>query len=416
MSDDQNWQPPVEPSQPTAAPFGAVAPPTPPGTPQPPPSQPFGAPAGAGTGAGGQQGWTPPPKPGLIPLRPLQFGELLGASFRALRRNPKPTYGAALIVYGVTVVATAIISGLVTWWSLQRLTSADPNDVDTIMAGTVLGFVVATIVPMVLSVIGTAVLQGVLVVEVASASLGEKLTLRRLLARVRGRIWALIGWAFLLVVVGTVALMALVFLAVIVGMVLGGVGGAILGTLLGILGGLGLLVLFVWLGTKVSLVPSVMVLERATLRASISRSWALTNDHFWRTFGVQALVALIISIAIQIISTPLSLIAALSLGFVDPNGSNASTALTVGIILTIISYVITIAIGALGAVVQSAAPALVYVDLRIRKEGLDLELIRHIEQRQAGATDQPDPFRIHPTEPPAQTWSTLQPDTESPWV
>lgn len=421
MSNDQNWQPPVEPPQTPAAPFGSPTPPIEPGaTLPPPPTQPFGAPPGAGASGGAHpgapQGWTPPPKPGLIPLRPLQFSEVLGAAFRALRRNPKPTYGAALIVYGITVIATAVIAGLVTWSSLQRITSADPNDVDTIMAGTMLGFVAATIVPMILSVIGTAVLQGVLVVEVASASLGDKLTLRKLLARVRGRIWALIGWAFLLVIVGTIALVGLVFLAVIVGVVLGGFGGAILGTLIGVLGGLGLLVLSVWLGTKVSLVPSVMVLERASLRQSITRSWSLTNDHFWRTFGVQVLILLIINIAIQIISTPLSLVAGLSLGLVDPNGSNAGTALTVGIILTVISYVITIAIGALGAVVQSAAPALIYLDLRIRKEGLDLELIRYIEQRQAGVTDQPDPFRIHPAEAPVQSWSTLQPDNESPWA
>src|SRR5690606_25025287 len=126
VSDDQNWQPPVEPSHPASStPFGA---PTGPGasgvsqgaqgTPHAAPGPPPGAPAPA-------QGWTPPPKPGLIPLRPLQFSEILGASFRTLRRNPKPTYGAALIVYGVTVIATAVIAGLVTWSSLQRLTTAE---------------------------------------------------------------------------------------------------------------------------------------------------------------------------------------------------------------------------------------------------------------------------------------------------
>lgn len=411
---DQNWQPPVEPTNPaSAAPFGSPGASSTPGAPHGPAPAPG---SGATGGAAPTPGWTPPPRPGLIPLRPLQFSEILGAAFRTLRRNPKPTYGAALIVYGITIIATAVVSGLVTWASLQRLTTAEVDDVDTIMAGTMGAFVVATIVPMILSVIGTAVLQGVLVVEVARATLGEKLTLRRLLSRVKGRIWALIGWAFILVAVGLVAFGALVFLAVVLGVMIGGVGGAVLGTLVGLLGGLGLVVLFVWLGTKVSLVPSVLVLERATIRAAVARSWSLTNDHFWRTFGVQALVAVIITFAIQFISTPLSLVAGLTLGLVDPNSSDSGTALIVALILTGISYLITIAVGALGAVVQSATPALVYLDLRIRKEGLDLELIRHIEERQAGTATEADPFRTHPAEPAAPSWSTPQPGNDSPWA
>ena len=36
----------------------------------------------------GRGRWTPPPKPGLLPLRPMGFGTLLWAPFRTLRRNP----------------------------------------------------------------------------------------------------------------------------------------------------------------------------------------------------------------------------------------------------------------------------------------------------------------------------------------
>jgi len=54
-------------------------------------------------------GWTPPPKPGLLPLRPLGFGTLLWAPFRTLRRNPAATFGSGLVVQLASVVATAAV-------------------------------------------------------------------------------------------------------------------------------------------------------------------------------------------------------------------------------------------------------------------------------------------------------------------
>ena len=42
--------------------------------------------------------------------------------------------------------------------------------------------------------------------------------------------------------------------------------------------------------------------------------------------------------------------------------------------------------------VQSAATALIYLDLRIRREGLDLELARFVEAKQSGDQAVPDPY------------------------
>ena len=89
--------PPLPPDAPTYGPPGAYPPDAP--TYGPPGAYP---PPGAG-------GWAPPPKPGLLPLRPMGFGTLLWAPFRTLRRNPAATFGSGLVVQLVTAIATAAV-------------------------------------------------------------------------------------------------------------------------------------------------------------------------------------------------------------------------------------------------------------------------------------------------------------------
>jgi len=94
---------------------------------------------------------------------------------------------------------------------------------------------------------------------------------------------------------------------------------------------------------------------------------------------------------LQVISAPLSFLAPMLSFLLDPNDQGqANVGLTVGIAL--LATVVTVAFGAIGAVVQSAATALIYLDLRIRKEGLDLELARFVEARQSGNQTAPDPY------------------------
>jgi hypothetical protein len=91
---------------------------------------------------------------------------------------------------------------------------------------------------------------------------------------------------------------------------------------------------------------------------------------------------------------PVQLIAFLGGGLADPTGVTSSDPAAYGttlIITSVAAYVVQAVVQSLGMVLESATASLLYVDLRFRKEGLDLELARYVEQRQAG---QPvaDPF------------------------
>lgn len=374
MTDDTQWQAPG-----AASPYGPSS-----ATPPPPV---------------GHAGWTPPPKPGLIPLRPLAFGTILGASFQVLRRNPRPTFGVALLIQAGAFVVSLLIGGAFTFFVATRVLSASTEDEATIIAGTIGLGVVTALVTTFLFLLGSALLQGIIVVEVARGTLGEKLPLRKLFGLAKGRIWALVGWAAILGGAMLVALAIVTGLIVLMVMFLG-VAGVVLGILFGILAGLGLVVAGVWLGTKISLVPSVLVLERVSLRNAVGRSWFLTKDNFWRVFGIQFLVSVILSFASSIVTVPFTLVFSILLSLVNPNDADATTAIVWVIIAYIAQILITVVIGSITAIVVTATSSLLYLDLRMRKEGLDLHLTRFVEARQMGADDDANPY-LRPDEPTA---------------
>jgi hypothetical protein len=234
--------------------------------------------------------------------------------------------------------------------------------------------------------------QGVIVLDVMRASLGEKPRLRQLLRMAHGRIWALIGWTALVSLAVLVGFGVLALIVVGIGFAIGGIGGVLAGVLLGLFLGLGAIVLWVWVYTKLSLVPSVLMAERTSIRGAMARSWALTHRSFWKTFGIELLVAVMISVASQVITTPISFIGGMLSSLADPNGQSVASRITSIIGLYVVLMVVSVVVGAIGAIVQSATIALLYIDLRMRKEGLDLELSRFVEARQSGASGLADPY------------------------
>lgn len=354
---------------------------------------------------GAPLGWTPPPRPGLLPLRPLGFGTLLWAPFRVLRRNPAATFGTGIVVQLISVIATLAVVVPFMVFVVSRVEGATSDDVDAVLSGAVGGFLLLMLVPAVLSLVASAFLQGVMVVEVASGTLGERLGFGALWKRAAKRIWPLLGWTA--IVSGAILLVFAAFVLVLVVAALTDPVTLIIAILVVVFGALGIAALAAWLGTKLSLVPSVIVLEGAGIGTAVRRSWRLTDGYFWRTFGTLLLVGFILNVAAQIVVQPVSLIGTIVAALIDPTGSGAAIAVT--IVTMVVTVILSLLIGAITAVVQASLVAVIYIDLRMRKEALDLELVRHVEQRDAGSPVA-DPYRAPApaspvSAPPAPTWS-----------
>ena len=401
MTNDPTWQPPSEPVTSGPVPSGPVAAgPVASGQPASPWTSPAAAPIAGGasnpwTDGGAPPppaaplGWAPPPKPGLFPLRPLDFGTVFGTTFRVLRRNPRPVFGVGVgLTTLVTFLAGAVVT-VVTLLGTERIARAAPEDAEAIAIGTGAVVLLSALLTAALSVIVSAILQGVIAIEVASASLGERLTFRQIWARGRGRWGALIGWALLLS--GALVAAIVILVAIVIAMVaIGDTAGIVAGVLVGIGGGLGMAVLASWLWIKLAFVSHAIVLERLPLRTAVSRAWALVRGRFWRTFGTLLLMNVVVQTAASVVTAPFSLAAGFAGALVNPTGDlTTDIGFLVGI--NLVAIALGAVVGAIGAVLLAAAATLLYVDARMRDEGLDLDLQRTVEARAQGL-EAPDPY------------------------
>ena len=386
MSDPGSWQAPTSQPptwQPPSAPqYGERLPSPPPFQPQHPQQFPY-PPA--------PTGWTPPPKPGLIPLRPLSLGDILGGAFQVLRRNPKPTFGFALVMSLISTFVVGIVSGGVMVFAIERVMGAPAADRDAITAGSVALGAISLIVISVLSIALTTLVQGIIAIEVTRGALGAKVALGGLWAVAQGRVRALVGWSLL--VFGAVVLVLLVLggLVAIVFVAAGEIAGIVTAVIMVIVLSLGGTVLSLWLSTKLAFVATAIVVERRSIADAVRRSWRLTTGHFWRILGITLLVSVILSFALQIVTLPVSFLAPFASILVNPNESPEAS-IVVTLVITVISLALLAVATAVTLVAQSAVPPLLYLDVRMRSEGLDLELQRFVEDRAAGAPVPENPY------------------------
>ena len=149
----------------------------------------------------------------------------------------------------------------------------------------------------------------------------------------------------------------------------------------------GLLILMVisalvssYLYIKFSVAPPAMVLENLGVFASIGRSWSLTRGNFWRLFGINILTTIITSMVAGIFVGIADALGAIFIvvGSSSPEDMLASLNTTY-ILIMVMSTIAQLLI----LPFTSSVNALLYIDLRMRKEGLDVELRNAVAEQQA---------------------------------
>jgi hypothetical protein len=329
-------------------------------------------------------------------MRPLGFGEIFDVAIKIFWRHA----GTLMTIVAFVIVPVQILSSLILLSTFPEpdllggsmFQPPTPTEPTEIITGEDLALMFAgVIVVWVISFIATALATGASYKAVGDAYLGTKpewrSSLKYGLRRMHSVAWvtflSTITLALIFVVVGLVGfLLALIEAAVGITFVIGGFIGAI--------------VLAIWLWAAWSVAIPALLTEDARGSKALTRSFRLVKGGWWRTFGLVFLGYLGAAFVSGIISTVPQIVLLTDVGD---------------------SVVASLAISGLGSALASvlttpfiaALVTVLYFDLRVKKEGFDLQLLAY-RIGTAAPTELPEALRPPaPVVPPwPQNWGQPQ--------
>lgn len=337
------------------------------GPPQTPPPVPPPAP---GWGGGPPRGaWGPPPaaKPGVIPLRPLGVGEILDGAVSTLRAHWRTVLGITITVSVISQICDILVERYLLPTPPEVDPDADPSEalrqsVDSLQAS-----LVAMGPSILIALVGTLFTTALLTMVISRSVLGRPVSLSEAWQEARPRLPQLLGLTLLLPLMSA----GIMAVALVPGLLIGG--GA--GVALAVLGGLVAVPVILWLMVRFALASPALMLERQGVIQSLRRSAKLVQGAWWRTFGIIALTLLLTLLVSMIIAVPFSVIAFA----VDGTGFGdlfSGTTPEFGWAFLIITGIGSVIASSITYPISAGVTVLLYIDQRIRREALDIELAR----------------------------------------
>jgi hypothetical protein len=297
-------------------------------------------------------------------LRPLGVGDIVDRVFSMYRQravlfmtlSAVPYLALFLVIGGIILSVGSQLAPLVSFYSQFSTEPVPQNLVITpAIAAASFTLIVVGLIAGLISVLFLSVQIGSLVDAAGARYLGRETTVGasfRAGLRVAPKIIGTGLLLFFALLLGWIALFVVVAFA----------NNALVATL-GILAGL-VATVFVFASWLVA--PVVAALEPVGPIHAIRRSWWLSNGHRWRILGLQILLAVLQAV----LSTLISFI------FIAAFISDTTVRLVLQNVVNVIATV-------LWAPVEWGTFTILYFDLRVRKEALDLQLAAEALPRQA---------------------------------
>jgi hypothetical protein len=260
-------------------------------------------------------------------LAPMNMADIIDAAVRLYRRNFAVFLGIIAVVYVPMGIFTVFMSYSVA--QLAQQTGDNPTSAPWELLGTVGVMYVGLIL---LSMIAVPISQGALSVAVSRRYLGYPASVADAYGTIGAR------WGPL------IATVLLVGLAATVGMLF-------------------CLVPGIYLGVMWIFVTPIIAIEGRPALEALTRSWNLVGGEFWRVFGTYFLLSMLVALIGGAVSWP-----AYGLIFLLLGEHQAALAQAIGSGISTAVSIIVQPVAITGLV-------LLYYDLRVRKEGFDLQIL-----------------------------------------
>ncbi|WP_166022280.1 hypothetical protein [Streptomyces chilikensis] len=352
--------------------------PGPPGAPHPGAPQ-QGGPYGGGPYGGGPHGppgpsWGPPPapKPGVIPLRPIGLGEILDGAVTTMRTYWRPVLGISLVVAAITQTVVVLLSIFL----LNDITTASLNADPVTMGGreytSLMGqSMLASLVLLLVGLIGHAMATALLTPVTSQAVLGRPATVRQAWQSSKPQALRLLALVLLI----PLTVMAVFTACLLPGILVALGGSAVGGGLLIFFGIFPAVALAAWIYTRWSLSSPALILEKQPVVRSLTRSGKLVQGSWWRVFGILLLTNLITAFVSFVIAFPFELVG-LSMSGISMGSFLTGEASELGPLYYVLTGIGGMFAATVTLPVNAGVTVLLYIDRRIRREALDLELTR----------------------------------------
>lgn len=285
-------------------------------------------------------------------FRPMGISDILDETVEIYRSNFVLLIGISAVAY----IPFTLLSALIQAPSAGQMSDSPESPIESVLV-------------LVAMLLLTSLVTGALTIAISERYLGRESSIGSAYSRIiKGGVFFRLLWAILVkyMIIGLPPILLVGIAGMAAAGAMFGPGTTLVQTIIFVvLVGSCALAITAYLLTRMALVEPAFILEQGKAGYSIGRSWSLVKGSTLKAFGLLLIVGIVVVVVTYLVTGPTMAMMIIKEAAGQP----------VSPVIYVINMILTGIMSVLTAPVMSIASILLYYDLRIRKEGFDLELL-----------------------------------------